>query len=369
MNLETGPTDGLQPIVDMIRAQGNVRELTQQEIPIYLASLKIRLNNLRDVVEREDREYAVNFVQGIKDSIECLGLKYALQFYGDDKIDFPLTIDPLISGLPTAKDFYLLESNKREANSMLSQMPSREEIIDKIRKAVLRGDSVSTPQFLLAKHNLYSKIAASEVLSSYAIRSVKKTKEKDGRKYFAVEWSCIERGSSFPVFYRLGLTQDSRLPELEIGSNPRLEMVLYQTQTGVDDISSFASFVDREIEEVHPKSIERYIVGPFMNKFTQNAGGFSNILNGEEDSSVLKFTVERAISVDVNQYGNLWDAIRGRKTEREVFGPVDSETELITAFRLKQKMIGVDGNNKPCNIDEKGVPCKIYGVTNSGEIV
>lgn len=360
MNLETGPTDGLKPIVDIIRAQGNVRELTQQEIPVYLSSLRTRLNNLGDVVEREKREYAVNFLQVMENSIECLRLKYALQFYGDDKIDFPLTIDPLISGLPTAKDFYLLENNKREANIMLKQMPSRDEIIDKVRKAVLRGDSVSTPQFLLAKHNLYSKMAASEVLSSYAIRSIKQTKEKDGRKYFAVEWCCIERGSSFPILYRMGLTQDSRLPELEIGSNPRLEMVLYQTQTGVDDISGFASFVDREIEEVHPKSIERYVVGPFMNRFTKNSAGFSNILNGEEDSSVLKFTFERSISVDVTQYGNLWDAIRGKKTEREVFGPVDSETELITAFRLKQKMNGTD---------EQGNPCKVYGVTNSGEIV
>jgi SH3-like domain-containing protein len=357
---------GLEPVLNILNAQNTLKTLSNEEIPVYLSSLKSRLDNLGRILQEEKRDYAVSFLDMMSQSAECFLYKYHDVLQGDDKIDFPLTIDPRISGLPTVKDFYLLEKNKNDAAAMLEQLPPRAEIIDMIRRAIFRDDSVANGQNVYARSKFYTKLASSTILPSYQILSMKKVNEKNGRDYYSIEWCCIEKGSNFPMLYRVLLTQEDRFPALQPGSNPRLETVLYQSQGGTANLAGFASLIDREIEEVHPKMVERYKIGPFMSKFTNNCGLFEELLSDPaagtdlEDHSMLKFTVERVVSEKVSQYGNAVDFLLRRKTEREVFGPVDSETKLITAFRIKQKI----GSK-----DENGFDCRVYGVTAGGEIV
>jgi hypothetical protein len=108
--------------------------------------------------------------------------------------------------------------------------------------------------------------------------------------------------------------------------------------------------------------IERYRIGPFYNSITNNSKEIDSLLRntGEDDPFILKFSVERASSMRVSQYGNWIDKLCKRKTEREVIGPVISEKRIIVPFRVKQEL----GNK-----DEYGNPCKVYGVTNGGDII
>src|SRR3989338_1181321 len=136
--------------------------------------------------------------------------------------------------------------------------------------------------------------------------------------------------------YRKSFTQNRSYAPLNQTENARLETIIYDTQLGALDIKTLAHTIDREIAELHPKFIEKHTIGPFYNSFTNNSDEIQIILP-TPDSSVLKFTRERVLSIDVRQYGNILDRLRGKKTEQEIFGPIDYESRVIVPFRVKQK--------------------------------
>jgi hypothetical protein len=279
---------------------------------------------------------------------------------GNDKIDFPLTIVPEQSGFPTEKDFFLLEKNNEEAKEKLKILPEREEIIDRIRGAILRDSSYVNAQIMLKRHNFYSKVSETQIMSGYHLNEVKFVKRDKRRRLYTLEWTCIERDSKIPILYRLCAAQDEKREPLDKARNARLETMIYQTQMLSSNLASFAALIDNEIEEIHPKLLERYKMGPFYNALTENSKRMNEILQKEENSSLLKFTIERVVSERVTEYGGWFDRVIGKKTEREIFGPVDSEEKIICPFRIKQELSGKDEYDRPCNI---------YGVTKEGGIV
>ena len=140
-----------------------------------------------------------------------------------------------------------------------------------------------------------------------------------------------------------------------------LETIIYQTQSGELSLGHLGRILDENIQDIHPKMLYRYKVGPFYNRQTENTPEMNALLKDSEEPSVLKFTVEKVISERVkNHYVNWFDRFKGKKDIREVFSPVDSETKMIVPFRLKQKLR---------NRDEYGNPFKVYAVTMEGDVI
>ncbi|MBI5804101.1 hypothetical protein HY450_02565 [Candidatus Pacearchaeota archaeon] len=333
--------------------------LSHEETTPYLERLSTTLDYLAEILKREKNSFVVAYVAIVRNGIDSLRLKH--QLHGEDKVDFPLTIISRNSGFPSEKDFYLLEKNKDEAEETLSVLPSKDEIIDRIRHGILNHSSIVTAQTLLHRFNFYSAIAERAPLEAYQVNRPMHRGEKDGENLYVLEWNCIERKTKLPVFYRMCMAQESWRRRLEVGSNPKLETLLYQTQMGFMNVDTFARAVDTQIDEVHPKLIEKYTIGPFHNHITKNNQALNSLLEDAEDPAVLKFTRECVVSERVkDHYVKFFDRLRRKKSVREVFGPVDSETKMIVPFRVKQKL----GNQ-----DEYGNPCKVYGITNGGDIV
>ncbi|VVB78987.1 Uncharacterised protein [uncultured archaeon] len=354
-------------LVNRLSSEPELKVIDDSDAALYLDRLNTRLGHLSQILTLEGNEggeFVIPYIEVVKNSIEALKLKYQLQ--GQDRVDFALTIACRNSGFPTEKDLYMLERNKSESGEVLNCLPSRDGIVNSIRNAILRNDSVVNSQTLLKRFNFYSMIDKTNLLNEFHLNEPKLAKEQNGRRMYTLEWSCIERTSKVPVLYRMYLTQNKRFEPLEEKSNKQLETIIYQTHFGFFDIGAFARHIDNEIEEVHPKLLEKYTIGPFYNSLTENSPEMNQLLYGVEEPSVLKFTIERVMSERVRQYGGntlfdrLINIISKKKTEREVFGPVDSETKMIVPFRLKQEL----GNN-----DEYGNSCRVYGITKGGDIV
>ena len=214
---------------------------------------------------------------------------------------------------------------------------------------------------MLRRVNFYSAIQKSPIFETYHLESPKLTREETLIRYYSLDWNFLERFTNLPVFSQMLLTQDRKHSPLEQERNAALETIIYGQQIGLIPLDAFAREVDNTVEEVHPKLVSLYRVGPFYNQHTQNSSEMNAILEKSNELFVLKFTIERVLSErQKNHYDTFWNRVRGRKTVRESFGPVDSETKMIVPFRLKQDLK---------NRDEYGNPCKVYGVTNAGEII
>ncbi len=325
----------------------------------YLSRINFRLSDLKKIPdEQEGDDFILPFIKVVKNSIEALILKH--QIGKLDEIDFPLTIFPK-SGFPTETDFYCLEKNKKEADQILEALPNREEIIDRIRRGIHKGYSIVNNQIMLKRFNYYSKLKDIKILEGYSIGNTELKKQKNGSRYYTTEWSCIERTSNLPVYYRMFFNQDSKKYPFNRADNPKLETIIYQTQVGLVSLDTLARTIDNEIEEIHPKQIYCVRIGPYYDQETENSDEINKLLEKDKNSSILKFSIEMVASEKTRpHYLSFWDRFIGKKIIRESYGPLDIETRIITSFKTKQ-IIG--------NTDEYGNPCKVYGVTNSGDVV
>jgi len=342
-------------------SENNIKVLNPLEISPYLTNLNTRLTNLSAILTREGDKFVEPYLRIVRDSIETLILKYQIE--ERDRIDFSLTMTPKESGFPTIKDFYLLLKNKGDAEQALAALPKRDEIVDVIRRAILWGESPINGQIMLKRHNFYSGLSTIKVLEDFHINEIKDLGEEGTRKWHTLAWSCIEKGSNLPVLYRLSFTQDKNS-----NIKDRLDTAICQSKYGFEDLRAFASLLDREIAEIHPKLFERCTIGPYYNGLTVNSDEINTLLDSE-NTGILKFTVDKVVSSKVQLYGNWVDRLMGNKTEREIFTPNDSEMKMVVPFRIKQKLVRYDKFNRPFSCDEFGKPCRVYGVTNGGEII
>ncbi len=354
------PENNAPPLEKGPLKQGSFKVIVGDDAPLYLGRLNARLDQLSTLLAREDDNVALPFMQALIRSVELLGLKHQVQ--GEDKVDFDLTISAKDSGLPTERDLYSLRKNREEATQTLKSLPARKEVISRLRKAILHGIREEPYQNQLRRLNFFKELAGTDfTFAGYHFSAPQALEDEGERRKYNVTWFCIERGTKLPVFYRMCLDQDRSAAPLEKGRNARLETVIYQTVMGPLDIGAFARAVDNEIAEVHPKLVEKYTVGPFYDRLTENSGEMSELLKADDEGTALKFSISRVVSERVTQYGGAWyDYLLGRKTEREVFSRVFCKEGMIVPFRAVQNMKGKD---------EYRNPCKIYGVTKGGEII
>jgi len=339
----------------------NVKRLRTDEIELYLTRLNQSLTHLSQVLTKEGDEFVAPFLGVVKNSIECLILKHAIQ--GQDQIDFSLTIDPTHCGFPTVKDFYLLEKDKENAKKVLEQLPSRDDIVDAIRQSILNGRSLVNAQMLLRRFNYYSRVLGVELLKEYNIREPQQVGEESGKRLYTLEWNCIERDSHLPVFYRMYFTHDKRREPLHREPNKALETRIYQSQFGMTDLRTLVRVINDEIDEINPKLIYKYVIGPFYSSLTMNSPEINKMLDGTKDAYILKFRVERVASISVRRFnaGGFLNRLLGITVEKQVYGPLDNtDCRMIVPFSVKQ-------NHGNC--DERGNPCRVYAVTQDGDTV
>ncbi|MBS3146597.1 hypothetical protein J4471_02775 [Candidatus Woesearchaeota archaeon] len=339
--------------------ESNVMELDSINVESYFRGVNSRLGQLSDILKRETSDPIIPYIEIIKDSIDCLVLKHALP--KEDQLDFPLTIDPTESGFPTYKDFYLLQRDKERASKVLEVLPQRKTIIEDIRNEILKGRNQEHYQILLMRYNYFSRVKDTNVLKEFMVGNTKVRKEEDEKKFCTLDWTCIERATNLPVYYRMFFTQNSWTEVFNPSQNAKIQTILYQTQMGLTDIKSIASTINKEIDEISPKQIMKYVIGPFYNTHTKNKPNLNAILEDTKDQSILKFRVERVGSVNVKLVGGHLRKFFGLEIEKEVYGDVDIyDRRMIVPCGLKQ-IIG--------NYDENKRPCRVYGVTTGGDII
>jgi len=337
----------------------NIRKLEPEQVKPYLDGLNKRLTELSKILVREDDEFVCHYIAIVQETMNCLALKHELA--GPDQMDFSLTIDPTESGFPTVKDFYLLEKDKENAESALANLPPKDEITDMIRNNVLRSRSPEHGQILLKRHNYYSKLLETNLLKEYHLNEPKFIEEKNRKRSFTLEWCNIERGYNVPIFYRMYLYQDASYYPLDKEPSDKLKTIIYQSHYGMMDLRTLVSIIDKELDEIHPKLIYKYVIGPYHNSVTWNTEELDKILGSSDEQSILKFRKEAVASTMVRKFGGRIRKWLGKQIEKEIYGPLDdSDKRMIVPFRVKQKL----GDK-----DEYEKPCKVYGVTKEGDII
>lgn len=360
-------------------AADNLRKLDASEVAPYFARLEARLNDFSGVLKQTsqpgfDHSFILTNLAMLQQTLECLKFKHSME--GDDKVDFSPSVLAYESGFPSFKEFSLLEGDEKQAPTVIAGLPDVRALLETVKWKVLAGEPIEHEQILLKRHRYFSRLLETNLFPglSMAVDKPEFKSRENGKRFYVIDWCGLQASPSLPVFYRMWFTQDARYPQLhddergEGQPHQMLEEFIQASRMGLDNLRNFATKLNQQIEELHPKEIRKYTVGPFYDELTKNHLEMQTAFDGFENPSALKYQMEMAVSVDITQkiFRNGWEQLKavvmGRPMEKEVY----SETQLmsrgiIVPLRVKQ-------NLKP-DCDEFGIPCSVHGITNGGEIV
>jgi hypothetical protein len=332
-----------------------LKRLSGQDSISYLERLHAKLNQLSSVLARQGDGFVVPYVNILLETLGALKLKYQLP--DEQKINFSLTIDPRDCGFPSYKDFYAIRADQKRADSELAGLQERADIIELVRQAILTGQPPEKYQHLLMKHNFYTILKGRNLFKDNHLNEPKRGGVQDNRVDFTLNFSCLERTTALPVLYQTWLRQDSTDVPLDERMKPEIESLFYQASSGIENPLVLVSTLDTLIDQIHPKLIYKYTIGPYYDQLTQNPPEIQDLLNGFQDASILCFSLERVSSIGTRKRKNsLLRQFTNRVVEKEYFGPIEKFTNVLTDFRIAQR-IRDRGMNR----------AKVYAVTEAGE--
>ncbi len=363
-------TEGLK---DFEREAANsLRRLDSTQAVPYFNRLIKKVTEFKGVIgeistEQFDHSFLSPSLDFLIDSLDCLRLKHATE--GEDRIDFQPTILPFESGFPTFKDFYYLDKDREQAQEVLAQLPTQPALLNTMKWKIKAGEPIAHEQILLKRNLYYSKLLETKTLPGEGVvpGQLEFRGTNNQKRFYAIDWCSLQSSPAVPVFYKMWFTQNENFPALHAEGdkpatpNPKLEDFIQQTKSGIEGLKSFATRLNQSIEEIHPKEVRKYTLGPFYDSVTSNSEQMIKAFEGCQDPSALKFKVELALSVDIRRrvFRNTLEHIKAVVTQRPMEYEIYSEAQLmheglIVPTRIKQNLRG-DHN-------EYGNPCRVYGI-------
>jgi len=360
-------------------ASENIRRLDVPEIPTYFDDLEARIGNVVEVLKEEstpdfNHEFLATGLNSLLATVRCLRLKHSME--GEDRVDFPPTIQPYNSGFPNVREFHLIEADKQKSKEVLASLPKQKSLLETIRWKILANEPIEHEQLLLKRSLYFTKVSETDLFPAIKMTSPQPqfVKEENGKRFYTLDWHGIQASPTVPALYRMWFTQDARYAQLHNDSErsgkqiPDLESFVQESRLGVLDLKTFVWRLDQAVDELHPKEIRKYTIGPFFNSLTDNHSEMQEAFDSFEDPSALKYQVEMVISVDIHRkiFRNSWELakafVKGKPAEKEIYSDIKLMGRgMIVPLRVKQNLKG--------DFDEFGNKCKIYGVTSKGEIV
>ena len=261
---------------------------------------------------------AVRYVERLRASFECwrLRLGFAERF----------RINRTESGFPAHQDVLELANDRKGATERLAELPPgddlRQRMVDTIIGERRYPDEawrdMATRVYL--EHLEKADFFAPFVLPETVRVSVN---PKTGRPYYVVHWGAFDGTANLPLVYVAviedsseamvrSLVRDGKLNEqmpipLPVGGllNPQLAHPFdawaeANSSYGLTP-STIATSLDESFDNLHPKQLRRFVLGPFYSAgITEHGGRVNDVLGRirrEENAWLLTWTIQEVFSV------------------------------------------------------------------------
>ncbi len=230
------------------------------------------------------------------------------------------------SGFPTFKNVLELEQDKAESDERLSGIPSAELLREEMADFILRQKAFPAAlQSKMAERLYLQEVSGGELFSPNIMPETVhvSVNPETKRPVYQVQWAAYDGTQMLPMFYtlkvedsaeaviKLLVTKDGRLDEeveipLPVGGllNPELAAGFdaFAEATSAYSLTpaTIASNLDKDFETLHPKLLQRAVLGPFYSAgITDNNEKINTILSRvrkPENAWILTWTVQTVFS-------------------------------------------------------------------------
>ncbi|GAB4209113.1 MAG: hypothetical protein OHK0022_39660 [Roseiflexaceae bacterium] len=340
------------------------RQLPDEAVVPYCDALGDRLGWLGSALGIEQQEARISiaahkatltFLHEIRATVMVLALKHGRQLL--DVEPAPLTIDPTASGMPTVKDFWNLQEDRKHAQVQLAQIPDRPGLVDQALDAIFNGRRPVKQQILWLQRAYMERLAATPVVTDFRqMEPVHLPDTKGGDQLYALSWTGLVRSQNLLECVTLHFTE--RGGWHVSGGKPALRSMIEDLAGGRHALAEMIGLLN-EAPWIIPETIERVTIGPYYHQWTQNDELIERAFAHAHGSEpfILRATIDRAATTR-SAKRSITDRLFGREP-REV-GPSVRSRLMLVPLGIKQFL----GDR-----DEDDQPCAVYGVSKDGDLV
>ncbi len=319
-----------------------------------------------DKIHEGDERLRDYFIR-LSDSAQLLAMRHQLGEQSSNKdVTMELNIHPVESGYPVfVRDTYLLNRDKQRGVSQLEGLPNDQQLVHDALFHLFRGFFPHEIVMQKLTRDYLLKLVATDLPAELRSHDSMHVNEEGGKHFYKKPIERFDDHDNLPRLYNAYFTsQSGALSNPE--ETPQLEQAIQGVLSGGTsevELRLLAQAIEN-IPELSLQFVERYDLGPFYNRFTDNPEPIKTLLEqGNENDAVLmlkKFQVVRSGEQTRQGLRHWVDKIAG-KTNHGVFSPVILRAQYaLMPHRLIQKVHSMD-------LDLKNT--RMYGITSDGGLV
>ena len=272
---------------------------------------------------RSEVDILARYAKMLTFTFRALGLKYLLVGRETGRFFGSLTMDMRDSGFPITEELMSMANDASQALRRLEGMPSTETMKNQMVETILSDRKIPTKlQFALSQRLYYEELARGDLFWARNDPQAEwLVNHADGRRTFRLHWATYDSEVNLPVIYLMEVEDSGRiaLPK-DTRRWPEVQAHLSAQALGGLKLVTIARGFDQDFDDLHPKRLRRFHVGPmYSNAFTKQAGPLREVLAEakapEGQDWALVWTEEELLSDRVIEEKAGWFST----VEREIF--------------------------------------------------
>ncbi len=309
-------------------------------------------------LSRREAEVLTRHLTALTFTFRALSMKYLLTGRDTGRFFGSLTIDNHESGFPAAQELLVMANDAQQAERHLREMPDTGALKRDMLARIIGDLEVPTKlQFALSQRLYYEELSKGNLFWARNDPEAIWLGELDPkRRQYLLHWSVYDSQLNLPVIYLMEVedTDPTALPRDE-RRWPEVQAHLMAQSLGGLKLLTIAKGFDEDFDELHPKRLRRFHIGPmYSHAYTRQSGPIRDVLeqagSAEGEDWALAWTDEVLVSERVRTERAGWFGTN----EREIFaidplsgGPETGATEQTRAIILPERPYQVLAERNP----------------------
>jgi len=295
-------------------------------------------------LRKDEVEILTSYVQGIAYTFRALSMKYLLvgrdtgQFFGS------LAMDIQESGFPVFNEILVMANDALQASRHLANTPPADTLKQQMVEQIISTREIPTKlQFALSQRLYYEELMKGYMFWAQNDPELLWLEGFDDRRRYLLHWAAYDSQVNLPTIYLMELEDTGRTPLPKDQRRwPEVQAHLMGQALGGLKLLTIARGFDQGFDDLHPKRLRRFHVGPmYSHTFTKQTGPIRDVLleakapKGQDWA--LAWTDETLESERVTQERAGWFGT----VEREVFAldPFSGRGADTGATRMDRSII------------------------------
>ncbi len=281
-------------------------------------------------------------------TFRALANKYHMAGRIDGPLPGKLTFDRTESGFPVHAELMQMASDAAQAGKHLKNMPGPEELKAQMVREIVGNLTIPTRlQFAMSQRLYYEELLQGDLfwpqMDPDAVWLGNLAEGREPRRRYLLHWAVYDSMQNIPTIYLMDVEDTGRtaLPKDQERWPEVLAHLSAQAVAGLK-LVTIASGFDRDFDDLHPKRLRRFHVGPmYSHSYTRQTGPLREVLEDAKAPTgqdwALAWTVEDLVSERVETEKAGWFS----SVEREIFSldPFGGRGADLGATRMERAII------------------------------